>query len=138
MDRSLGFYRDLLGMDVLLDTVMEGEMLDREVALDGARVRVVELGEEGEPMVELLQYTSPEPEQLHRDIRACDVGAHHIALIVDDIEASHRKLRDAGVEFTHPPQKVDAGYFDGHRTAYCFDPDRLIVELWQLPDGKGK
>ena len=44
MDRSLGFYRDLLGMGVLLDTEMQGEMLDNEVGLEGARVRVVELG----------------------------------------------------------------------------------------------
>jgi hypothetical protein len=37
-----------------------------------------------------------------------------------------------GVRFTGEPQEVDAGYFAGHRTAYCFDPDGLIVELWQV------
>jgi catechol 2,3-dioxygenase-like lactoylglutathione lyase family enzyme len=132
MDRSLGFYRDLLGMDVLLDTVMEGEMLDREVGLDGARVRVVELGIEGEPMLELLGYTSPVPRDWEDGLRPCDAGAHHIALTVDDIEASHKALSEAGIEFTYPPQEVDAGYFAGHRTAYCYDPDHLIVELWQV------
>jgi catechol 2,3-dioxygenase-like lactoylglutathione lyase family enzyme len=133
MDRSLGFYRNLLGMEVLLDTVMEGEMLDREVGLEGARVRVVELGVEGEPMLELLGYTSPQPREWADDLRPSDAGAHHIALIVDDIAASHTALTEAGVEFTYPPQEVDAGYFEGHWTAYCFDPDHLIVELWQLP-----
>ena len=65
-------------------------------------------------------------------LRPCDVGAHHFAVLVDDIQAAHRALTEArGVVFTHPPQEVDAGYFRGHRTAYCFDPDGQIVELWQ-------
>jgi catechol 2,3-dioxygenase-like lactoylglutathione lyase family enzyme len=61
------------------------------------------------------------------------VGAHHVALLVDDIAATHETLTAAGVRFTCPPQEVDAGAFRGHKTAYCFDPDGLIVELWQLP-----
>ncbi len=43
MDRSLGFYRDQLGLEVVIDTEMQGEMLDREVALDGSHIRMVEL-----------------------------------------------------------------------------------------------
>lgn len=40
MERSLRFYRDLLGMEVVLDT----EMLEREVGLPGAHLRLVALG----------------------------------------------------------------------------------------------
>ena len=131
MDRSLGFYRDLLGMEVLLDTEMEGEMLEREVALPGARLRLVELGSERRTMLELLQYYAPQPED-RSDVRPCDAGAHHFALTVEDITSAYEHLHGAGVEFTCPPQEVDAGYFAGHRTAYCYDPDGLIVELWQV------
>ena len=131
MDRSLAFYRDLLGFEVVLDTEMSGEMLDREVALEGARLRLVELSAgSGETMLELLQYLSPSPAP-DAGLRPCDVGAHHFAFLVDDIQAAHRELEARGVVFTHPPQEVDAGYFRGHRTAYCFDPDGQIVELWQ-------
>lgn len=133
MDRSLRFYRDLLGMELLLDTEMAGEMLEREVALEGARLRLVELGSGGETMLELLQYHEPRPGGSGAELRPCDVGAHHFALTVDDIGAAYEKLREAGVEFTCPPQEVDAGYFAGHRTVYCYDPDHLIVELWQVP-----
>lgn len=133
MERSLGFYRDLLGMEVILDTEMAGEMLEREVALEGARLRLVELGSEGQPLLELLQYHVPEPREWNDELRPCDAGAHHFALTVDDIGAAYERLREAGVEFTCPPQEVDAGYFAGHRTAYCYDPDGLIVELWQVP-----
>ena len=133
MERSLRFYRDLLGMEVVLDTEMSGEMLEREVALEGARLRLVELGSEGEALLELLQYHEPEPKRWRDDLRPCDTGAHHVALVVEDIHSSYERLREAGVEFTCPPQEVDAGFFAGHRTAYCYDPDHLIVELWQLP-----
>jgi catechol 2,3-dioxygenase-like lactoylglutathione lyase family enzyme len=133
MDRSLVFYRDLLGMEVILDTEMEGEMLDREVALEGARLRLVELGTGGETMLELLQYHAPAPER-RAELRPCDPGAHHFALAVDDIHAAHEALTLAGVEFTYPPQEVDAGYFAGHRTVYCYDPDHLIIELWEVPE----
>jgi catechol 2,3-dioxygenase-like lactoylglutathione lyase family enzyme len=132
MDRSLGFYRDLLGLEVVLDTEMQGEMLDREVGLEGAHLRLVELGAgDGGTLFELLQYFSPHPAA--KDARPCDVGADHVAVLVTDIEAAHRELEAVGVRFTCPPQEVDAGYFRGHHTAYCFDPDGLIVELWQTP-----
>jgi catechol 2,3-dioxygenase-like lactoylglutathione lyase family enzyme len=133
MDRSLAFYRDLLGLEVLLDTEMSGEMLEREVALEGARLRLVELGTGGETMLELLQYHEPQPRQEVDELRPCDAGAHHVALAVEDIQADYDRLSGAGVEFTCPPQEVDAGYFAGHRTVYCYDPDHMIVELWQVP-----
>jgi catechol 2,3-dioxygenase-like lactoylglutathione lyase family enzyme len=133
MDRSLAFYRDLLGLEVLLDTEMAGEMLEREVALEGARLRLVELGTGGETMLELLQYHAPASRESGEELRPCDVGAHHVALTVEDIHADYERLSGAGVEFTCPPQEVDAGYFAGHRTVYCYDPDHMIVELWQVP-----
>ncbi len=131
MERSLCFYRDLLGLEVALDTEMSGDMLEREVGLDGARLRLVELATgPGEAMLELLEYSSPPPDASTR-LRPCDVGAHHVAVLVNDIEEAYQHLDAAGVRFTCPPQEVDAGYFRGHRTAYCFDPDGQILELWQ-------
>lgn len=133
MDRSLSFYRDLLGMSVVLDTEMRGEMLDREVAMEGSHLRFVLLDSAGDTYLELLQYYSPAGERFPERAKPADVGAHHVALLVGDIAVAYDKLTSAGVRFTHPPQEVDAGFFRGHRTAYCYDPDGLIVELWQLP-----
>jgi catechol 2,3-dioxygenase-like lactoylglutathione lyase family enzyme len=133
MERSLGFYRDALGMPVVLDTEMSGEMLEREVAMDGAHLRFVLLDSGGDTFLELLQYYSPPGEPLPGSAKPADVGAHHVALLVTDIAAAHEQLVAAGVRFTHAPQEVDAGFFRGHWTAYCYDPDGLIVELWQLP-----
>ncbi len=134
MDRSLGFYRDQLGMTLAVDAIMSGEMLDREVALTGARLRVVELapGNSGS-YLELLQYYSPPGKPFPADARCCDVGMPHVALIVSDIQEIYDELKEQGVNFTAPPQFVDAGAFRGCRTAYCYDPDGIVVELWQMP-----
>ena len=134
MDRSLAFYRDLLGMEVVLDTEMAGEMLDRETGLAGAKLRFVLLRGSGTmPFLELLQYRAPAGKPYPGDAGPADVGAHHIALVVNDIETAHERLTGAGVRFNWPPQEVDSGTLRGHWTAYCFDPDGLVVELWQLP-----
>jgi catechol 2,3-dioxygenase-like lactoylglutathione lyase family enzyme len=135
MERSLAFYRDRLSMPVVLDTEMRGPMLEREVAMPGAQLRFVLLDAGGPTSLELLQYYSPPGAPLPADAKPADTGAHHVALLVDDIHAAHAELTEAGVEFTWPPQQVDAGAFEGHWTAYCRDPDGLIVELWQLPAG---
>lgn len=134
MDRSLTFYRDLLGMDVVLDTEMSGDMLDKEVGLAGAHIRFVLLQGQGEmPYLELLQYYAPPGESYPLTATPADVGAHHISLIVADIDEAYRTLSAAGVRFNYPPQEVDSGTLKGHWTAYCFDPDGLVIELWQLP-----
>jgi catechol 2,3-dioxygenase-like lactoylglutathione lyase family enzyme len=135
MNRSLAFYSGLLGMNVVLDTEMAGEMLSKEVGLENAHLRLVELAStDGPVLLELLQYLHPVGTVPQDGVRCCDVGADHVALIVNDIQVAYRNLVDADVRFTCEPQKVDAGYFEGHWTAYCADPDDLIVELWQLPD----
>lgn len=135
LERALTFYRDLLGMTVAIDTDMSGEMLDREVALKGAHIRVVELSPGGlAPYLELLQYYSPSGKPFPPDARCCDVGMPHVAFIVPDIKDIYQQLSQQGVKFTAPPQYVDAGAFQGYRTAYCYDPDGIVVELWQMPE----
>ena len=135
LEKSLKFYRDMLGMTIAVDTEMSGEMLDREVALTGAHVRVVLLSHDGKPpYVELLQYYSPLGKPYPHDARCCDVGFPHIAFIVPDIQDVYRRLSQQGVKFTAPPQDVDAGAFRGSQTVYCYDPDGIVVELWQMPE----
>ena len=136
MDRSLAFYRDLLGMEVELDTELSGPMLDAETGLTGARIRFVLLRAHGEaPFLELLQYYAPQGAPVSPTASPADVGAHHIALVVPDIKETVAQLVAAGVRVSAQPQEVDSGALRGHWTAYVYDPDGLIVELWQLPAG---
>ena len=58
LDRSLAFYRDLLGLEVVRELDERGEYIDRITGLDGVRVRTVKLADAGGGMVELLKFES--------------------------------------------------------------------------------
>jgi catechol 2,3-dioxygenase-like lactoylglutathione lyase family enzyme len=137
LERSLAFYRDLLGLEVATDEELHGESIDRVVGLEGARLRVVELALGDDCLLELIEYRYPKGEPRLESATAADVGAHHMALLVDDLDTAHKKLSNAGVRFTTPPVTIEGGLFAGSRTTYCFDPDGLAVELWELPSSPG-
>lgn len=52
-------------------------------------------------------------------------------LRVPDIDATHRRLRDAGVAFSRPPEDEPWG----GRVATFHDPDGNTLQLMQLPAG---
>lgn len=124
MERALGFYRDVLGLRVTSDQLEAGEFIEHLLAMPGARVRTVKLAApEGESLVELLEFAGGahgNPPRLN------GLGPTHAALTVDDLEALHGRLSDAGVRFLSPPL-VSA---DGQaRVAFCADPDGTLLEL---------
>jgi lactoylglutathione lyase len=133
MEASLAFYRDLLGLRVVEDEELVGESLDRVVGLPGARLRVVELDAGDERFLELIEYYEPRGRPPLPGASPADVGAHHFALVVEDVHAAHERLAAAAVRFSCPPEQIVGGLFNGTWTTYCFDPDDLIVELWQPP-----
>ncbi len=135
MERSKDFYGSLLGLPIVVDEELEGKELERVVGLDKARLRIVVLALGGGQFVELLHYHWP-PGQPHLGASTpADVGANHIALVVDDIHSMHARLVRAGVRFTCAPTQITAGFFKGAWTTYCFDPDDLVIELWQPVPG---
>jgi catechol 2,3-dioxygenase-like lactoylglutathione lyase family enzyme len=132
MDNALGFYRDLLGFDEVVDEDLVGEAIDAQVAIEDAHLRTVMLVRAPDgPMLELIAYRRPPSTPRLPTARQNDIGCDHLCLLVDDINAEYRRLSDAGVAFTSPPQFIDEGYFEGDWAVFCLDPDGLTVELWQ-------
>jgi catechol 2,3-dioxygenase-like lactoylglutathione lyase family enzyme len=131
MEIALRFYRDLLGLQVVVDEELSGEQLERVVGLAGAALRVVELQLE-DAFLELIEYHAPVAAGVAAP-QPNEVGAHHIALVVDDIHDAYTRLGRAGVAFTTEPVKITGGALAGSWTTYCLDPDGLAVELWQHP-----
>ncbi len=128
MDRSLAFYRDLLGLRVLRDWIEDDRQIDLIVGLPDAHLRIVHL-DTGGGVVELIQYLCPQGKPLPPDFHQCDFAVTHLALQVTGIEDLYRRLTAAGVRFTCPPQQRPNGW----RATYFFDPDGVTLELLQEP-----
>lgn len=134
LDRSLGFYRDLLGMEVLATQEKEGGYLAAIVGYPDAHVRMAHLRMPGsDHVVELFQYLAPTGGTPER-IEPRDVGTAHLCFLVDDLQSAYARLRDAGVEsFVSEPVAVDTGINTGGFGLYLRDPDGIVVELFQPP-----
>jgi glyoxylase I family protein len=83
--------------------------------------------------IELFHYDSadgqaPQP-------RNSDIGGHHLALYVDDMDAAAAYLRDNGVEVMGDPV-VSAGASAGQRWLYFRSPWGMQFELVSFPQGK--
>lgn len=67
--------------------------------------------------------------------RNSDIGGHHLALYVDDLEAAVAHLRAHGVEVMGEPV-ASAGASAGQRWIYFRSPWGMQFELVSFPDGK--
>jgi glyoxylase I family protein len=124
-DRSLRFYRDLLGLSVQSDQLETGPFIEAVLAEPGVRVRTVKLGApEGVALVELLEFH--EPCSAGQAPALTHLGPTHAALTVADLDDLHRRLSDAGIRFLSEPRDAPDGRA---RVAFCADPDGTMLEL---------
>ena len=125
-ERSLAFYRDLLGLKVEVDQLERGDFIDSILGMPDVRVRTVKLSAaEGPTLLELLEFEDSEgatgdPGDLSR------IGPTHSALTVDDLDGLYERLSAAGVRFVSAPQTSADGRA---RVAFCADPDGAMLEL---------
>jgi lactoylglutathione lyase len=107
VDKSLAFYRDLLGLEEI-----------RRMDSEQGRYTLIFLAPPGqrEAAVELTHNWDPEPYGGGRNFG-------HLAYEVDDIYATCQRLMDGGVTINRPPR-------DGHM-AFVRSPDSISIELLQ-------
>jgi catechol 2,3-dioxygenase-like lactoylglutathione lyase family enzyme len=133
LDRSLAFYRDLLGLHI--EARVADVPAEDVTGIAGARLSIADLDLPDGRLLELMQYTSGGGERLVQ--RTSNPGACHVAISVDDIDEICDRLERAGVTLrSRPVTLTDSGpRWDGSRVVYTVDPDGVTVELVQLPSG---
>lgn len=133
IERSVAFYRDLLGLKVLRQVELSDKRLDRVVGLPGARLKVaiLQVGSSQERL-ELVQYLSPQGHPLPAEFRQCDVGLTHVCFIVTDIERLYQDLTARGVRFNSPVQTMDPRETVTAKIVYLHDPDGITLELLEI------
>ena len=105
MSRSVEFYRDRLGLELITQTSDWAEF------------------DTGTTRLALQPGGDPDAPQSHRA-----AGRLSISFEVDDVVDAHDKLLAEGVTFTHPPVRQDFGLL-----AVFHDPDGLQIMLFERP-----
>lgn len=82
---------------------------------------------------EVFQYSSPD--QREALPRNSDIGGHHVALYVDDLDAAIDHLRSHGLRVLAGPT-ASKGPAAGNRWIYFLSPWGMQFELVSYPDGK--
>jgi catechol 2,3-dioxygenase-like lactoylglutathione lyase family enzyme len=140
MDRSVGFYTNVLGFEKLSDVEVTGDAYEQLEGVFGLRMRIVRL-RLGDEIVELTQYLAPRGgRQVPVDSHSNDRGFQHIAIIVRDMDEAYAWLRENRIPYastgpqTIPDWNVNAA---GIRAFYFRDPDDHNLEVLWFPPDKG-
>lgn len=129
IERSLRFYRDLLGFrEVDRFSWQQGTAgIDAVTGLKDSAAKVALLRLDN-AFLELFEYSSPDPRSGDPRRPVCDHGITHLCVEVTDIDAEYERLSAAGMIFHTAP--VTGG--GGVRATYGRDPDGNVVELLEL------
>ncbi len=131
LERSLNFFRDLLGLEVVFTREVRDDYFGRIVGFPGAVVKAALLRLPGGHHVELFEYLQP-PGQAHNP-RPCDPGSAHLSLLVTDLPGLYRDLVARGAAFVSEPVLITAGPNRGAFGVYLRDPNGILIELFQPP-----
>jgi catechol 2,3-dioxygenase-like lactoylglutathione lyase family enzyme len=132
LERSLAFWRDILGFEFSHAAHQKGELAQEITGVEGAELKLAVLKTPGGHKIELLEYLAP-VDRKRANVRPCDVGSVHVALLVEDLNAVLDRVAFSGWKTAGQPQILTKGPNAGKRVVYIRDPDGTTVELMQLP-----
>jgi len=132
LERSLAFWRDVLGFEFSHTAHQKGELAEEITGVEGAEIKLAVLKTPGGHKIELLEYLAP-ADRKRTNLRPCDVGSAHVALHVDDLDAILDKITAAGGNAAGKPQTLTKGPNAGKRVVYVRDPDGTTIEFMQPP-----
>jgi catechol 2,3-dioxygenase-like lactoylglutathione lyase family enzyme len=84
---------------------------------------------------EIFEYEAPDQRTVPP--QNSDVGGHHLAFYVDDMDAAVAWLREQGLRILGEPTVRTVGPSAGQTWVYFLSPWGMQLELVSYPDGKG-
>ena len=136
MKRTLAFYRDLLGFEIIHERpAVINNYFRAIVGFPDSVVHAVELRIPGTThCLELFEYK--QPRGTPQNLTPNNPGSSHIAYLVDDLRAMYAKLKAHNVTFISEPVFIDEGPNLGGWSLYMRDPDGIVIELFQRAPAK--
>lgn len=133
LERSLAFWRDVIGFELSHRTHQAGELAGEITGVPGAEISLAVVKAPGGHKIELLEYEKPADRNRHLEFRPCDVGHVHVALTVDDLDVVLNAIAASGWNGAGTPQILKSGPNAGKRVVYVRDPDGTTIEFMQMP-----
>ena len=131
LERSLAFWRDVMGFEFSHTAHQKGEFAEEITGVKGAELKLAVLKTPGGHKIELLEYLAP-ADRKRANVRPCDVGSVHVALLVKDVNAVLDRIAVSGWKTAGQPQILTKGPNAGKRVVYVRDPDGTTIELMQV------
>ena len=135
MERSLAFYRDILGFKVVEDITSEEPGIQDASATPKSQLQIVML-EAGGSRVELIEFQKEKGKPYDKPLDLNDVGSSHIAFEPEDMDQAYEYLVFKGVRFTSPPQVTWRGPGRYWRATVFYDPDGFELALFKSYEGE--
>ena len=137
IDKSIEFYRDVLGMTLVgrREKVIENYVM-KQTGYDGVQLSVASfrVRPDSPNSVEVVQYISHPRDPA--DTASNRPGNTHLCIVVDDLRAAYEDLSAKGVKFRSDPVEITAGPNKGGLVIYFYDPDNYILEMFQPATGR--
>src|SRR5438094_6537985 len=95
LERSLAFWRDVLGFELSHTAHQTGELAKEITGVAGAELKLAVLRAPGGHKIELLEYLAPPDRTKNADLRPCDLGSVQVALTENDLERGLKGIADS-------------------------------------------
>jgi catechol 2,3-dioxygenase-like lactoylglutathione lyase family enzyme len=132
-DRSLSFYRDVLGMRVAGESENHGTEQEHLNLVFGARLRITSLRAASGPGIEFLEYLTPRDGRPYpRDSRANDLWHWQTRLSTADLGAAVDRVRSARYRWISPGAvELPGSRLGMRRAAMVRDPDGHALQIFE-------
>ena len=127
INKSLHFYKNILGFEVLEEFEESGYYIDTITNLKDSTAHFYKLQAKDGTVLELLEYPSHKTNPI--DLSIINVGVCHIALRVDDSEKAYEELLNHEVKVLSKPIPSTCGKA---KVFFCMDPDNVRVEIVEM------
>jgi catechol 2,3-dioxygenase-like lactoylglutathione lyase family enzyme len=137
LERSVHFYRDILGFEEVFRWNPQAEYIRTIIGYPEADIHAVVLRMPGaDVFLELLEIRHVEGHAV--DPASGNTGTAHMAFFTDDCDGLYAELRAKGVEAVSEPVTPTIGPNEGGRAVYMLDPDGVRVEFIQTARSFGE
>lgn len=126
---ELKFYKELLGLDIIKDTVEDSLFINKILDMDNSNLKTVKLGKDDKIFLELLKFNSVNASKSKRKLKPDDIGITHFAITVDDLDKYYNYLKKNGIIFLSSPEvSVDKRA----KVVFCRDYENNLIELVEV------